>query len=164
MSYYNAPLAYGVILAIQPGTPFIYADLQAQAGTGLTSTGSSTAANANGSVSYWNENEVIAGVYFHNQVLNQPMTWANVNATDADNVAALTRGNNYFFIVNKSASVYSASDSSTTLTSQCYIDLMSHQIVNVSNGEFSNLIVPAQSVMYFVPYTGSVPSTAGFSC
>ena len=41
---------------------------------------------------------------------------------------------------------------------------MSHQIVNVSNGEFSNLIVPAQSVMYFVPYTGSVPSTAGFSC
>lgn len=164
MSYYNAPLAYGVILAIQPGTPFIYADLQAQAGTGLTSTGSSTAANANGSVSYWNENEVIAGVYFHNQALGQTMSWADINATDADNVAALTRGTNYFFIVNKSATVYQASDSSTGLTNQCYIDLMSHQIVKVSNGGLSNLIVPAQSVMYFVPYTGSVPSTAGFSC
>lgn len=159
MSYYNAPLAYGVILAMEAGTPFVYADLQAQAGTGLTSSGTSTAANANGSVSYWNENEVIAGVYFHNQTLGQTMTWATINTTDGDNVAALTRGTNYFFIVNKSATVYTASDSNTGLTSQCYIDLMSHQIVNVSNGTLSNLIVPAQSVMYFVPYTGAVPAS-----
>jgi hypothetical protein len=41
---------------------------------------------------------------------------------------------------------------------------MSHQIVNVTNGALNNLIVPAQSVMYFVPYTGAVPSAAGFSC
>ncbi|MBX9868048.1 MAG: hypothetical protein K2Y14_14135 [Burkholderiales bacterium] len=165
MSYYNAPLAYGVILAMEPGTPFIYADLQAQAGVGIPPGGGTpTKEYANGSVSYWNENEVLAGVYFHNQALGQTMTWANINATDADNVAALTRGSNYFFIVNKSTSIYSASDSSTTLTNQCYIDLMSHQIVKVSNGGLSNLIVPAQSVMYFVPYTGSVPSTAGFSC
>jgi glycosidase len=164
MNYYNAPLAYGVILAMEPGTPFIYADLQAQAGVGIGPSGTSSAKYANGSVSYWNENEVLAGVYFHNQTLGMTMTWANVNATDADNVAALTRGTNYFFIVNKSTTVYQASDSSTGLTNQCYIDLMSHQIVNVTNGALNNLIVPAQSVMYFVPYTGTVPSTAGFSC
>jgi glycosidase len=164
MNYYNAPLAYGVILAMEPGTPFIYADLQAQAGVGIGPGGTSSATYANGSVSYWNENEVLAGVYFHNQTLGMTMTWANVNATDADNVAALTRGTNYFFIVNKSATVYQASDSSTGLTNQCYIDLMSHQIVNVTNGALNNLIVPAQSVMYFVPYTGAVPSAAGFSC
>lgn len=164
MNYYNAPLAYGVILAMEPGTPFIYADLQAQAGVGMGPSGTSSAKYANGSVSYWNENEVLAGVYFHNQTLGQTMTWADINATDADNVAALTRGTNYFFIVNKSATVYQASDSSTGLTNQCYIDLMSHQIVNVSNGGVSNLIVPPQAVMYFVPYTGAVPTTAGFSC
>lgn len=165
MNYYNAPLAYGVIMAMEAGTPYVFADLQAQAGTGLTSSGTSIAANANGSVSYWNENEVIAGVYFHNQTLSKTMNWATVNASDADNVAALTRGTNYAFIVNKSTTVYEMTSSASNLSAGCYIDLMSHQIVNVnSSGVFNQLIVPTQSVMYFVPYTGSVPSTAGFSC
>ena len=43
----------------------------------------------NGSVSYWNENEVIAGVYFHNQTLGQTMNWTTVNASDADNVCSI---------------------------------------------------------------------------
>ena len=43
MNYYNAPLAYGVILAIEAGTPYVFADLQAQAGTWLDFVGTSTA-------------------------------------------------------------------------------------------------------------------------
>lgn len=164
MNYYNAPLAYGVILAMEAGTPYVFADLQAQANEGINSAGVMTSGLGNGSVSYWNENEVIAGVYFHNQTLGQTMSWASVNATDADNVAALTRGSNYFFVVNKSTTVYTATDTSTTLNSGCYIDLMSHQIVNVSGGTLNNLIVPGQSVMYFVPYSGSVPSGTSFTC
>ncbi|MDD3266236.1 MAG: alpha-amylase family glycosyl hydrolase [Burkholderiales bacterium] len=165
MNYYNAPLAYGVILAMEAGTPFVYADLQAQANEGINSSGAMTSGLGNGSVSYWNENEVIAGVYFHNQVLGKTMAWGNISSTDeADNVAALTRGNNYFFVVNKSTTVYTATDTATTLTNGCYIDLMSHQIVNVNSGEINNLIVPGQSVMYFVPYNGSVPSGTSFSC
>jgi hypothetical protein len=164
MNYYNAPLAYGVILAMEAGTPYVYADLQAQGNVGLTSTGTWSSSVADGSVSYWNENEVIAGVYFHNQVLGKTMTWANITTSESDNVAALTRGNNYFFVVNKSTTVYETTDSATSLASGCYIDLMSHQIVNVANSEINQLIVPGQSVMYFVPYSGSVPSGAGFSC
>lgn len=164
MNYYNAPLAYGIIMAIEAGTPYVFADLQAQANEGVNSAGNMTSGLGNGSVSYWNENEVIGGVYFHNQTLGKTMTWASVSATDADNVAALTRGNNYVFIVNKSTTVYETTDSSTTLSSGCYIDLMSHQIINIANGEINQLIVPGQSVMYFVPYAGSVPSNAGFSC
>lgn len=164
MNYYNAPLAYGVILAMEAGTPFIYADLQAQANEGINSNGVMTSGLGNGSVSYWNENEVIAGVYFHNQALGQSMTWATITATDADNVAAITRGTNYLFIVNKAATDYEATDSSTTMTSGCYIDLMSHQIINVSGNAINQLIVPAQSVMYFVPYSGATPSSAGFTC
>ncbi len=164
MNYYNAPLAYGVILAMEAGTPYVFADLQAQANEGVNSAGVMTSGLGNGSVSYWNENEVIAGVYFHNQALGQTMTWATVNATDADNVAALTRGTNYLFVVNKAATDYEATDTSTTMTSGCYIDLMSHQIINISGGEINQLIVPAQSVMYFVPYSGTVPNTAGFTC
>ncbi len=167
MNYYNAPLAYGVVLAMEAGTPFIYADLQAQANVGINSKGVMTSGLGNGSVSYWNENEVIAGVYFHNQTLGKTMSWANLSSSDSsDNVAALTRGTNYFFIVNKSATNYSATtDSNTSLSSGCYIDLMSHQIVNLSSGNFSQpLIIPSQSVMYFVPYSGVVPSNAGFTC
>lgn len=164
MNYYNAPLAYGIILAMEAGTPFVYADLQAQANKGVNSSGVMTDGLGNGSVSYWNENEVIAGVYFHNQTLGKTMAWGSVNATDGDNVAVLSRGDNYFFIVNKASSVYVASDTSTTLTNGCYIDLMSHQIVNISGGTLNQLIVPAQSVMYFVPYSGAVPSSAGFTC
>ena len=164
MNYYNAPLAYGVILAMEAGTPYIYADIQAQQNIGLTSTGAWSSTVANGSTSFWNENEVIAGVYFHNQVLGKNMTWATVNATDADNVAAMTRGTNYFFVVNKSTTVYEATDSATSMASGCYIDLMSHQIVNVSNSAINQIIVPGQSVMYFVPYSGAVPSGAGFTC
>lgn len=164
MNYYNAPLAYGVILAMEAGTPYVFSDLQAYANEGINSAGTMTSGLGNGSVSYWNENEVIAGVYFHNQTLGMTQAWANVLATDADNVAALSRGDNYFFIVNKSTSVYTATSTSTSLTAGCYIDLMSHQIVNISGGELNNLVVPAQSVMYFVPYSGAVPSTAGFTC
>lgn len=164
MNYYNAPLAYGVIMAMEAGTPYVFADLQAQANEGINSAGKMTAGLGNGSVSYWNENEVIGGVYFHNQTLGKTMTWANINSTSGANVAALTRGTNYAFIVNKSTTVYETTDSSTTLASGCYIDLMSHQIINVANGEINQLIVPGQSVMYFVPYTGAVPSNAGFSC
>lgn len=164
MNYYNAPLAYGVIMAMEAGTPYVFADLQAQANEGINSAGKMTAGLGNGSVSYWNENEVIGGVYFHNQTLGKTMTWASINSTSGANVAALTRGNNYAFIVNKSTTVYETTDSSTTLASGCYIDLMSHQIINVANGEINQLIVPGQSVMYFVPYTGAVPSNAGFSC
>lgn len=164
MNYYNAPLAYGVIMAMEAGTPFVFADLQAQANEGINSAGTMTAGLGNGSVSYWNENEVIGGVYFHNQTLGKTMTWASINSTSGANVAALTRGNNYAFIVNKAATDYETTDSSTTLANGCYIDLMSHQIINVANGEINQLIVPAQSVMYFVPYSGSVPSSAGFSC
>lgn len=164
MNYYNAPLAYGIIMAMEAGTPYVFADLQAQANEGINSAGKMTAGLGNGSVSYWNENEVIGGVYFHNQTLGKTMTWANINSTSGANVAALTRGTNYAFIVNKSTTVYETTDSSTTLASGCYIDLMSHQIINVANGEINQLIVPGQSVMYFVPYTGAVPSNAGFSC
>lgn len=164
MNYYNAPLAYGVILAMEAGTPYVFADLQAESNIGINSAGKMTSGLGNGSVSYWNENEVIAGVYFHNQTLGKTMTWATVNATDADNVAALTRGNNYVFIVNKSTTNYELANSSTSLASGCYIDLMSRQIVNISNGKINQLYVPGQSVMYFVPYTGTVPSNAGFTC
>ena len=164
MNYYNAPLAYGVIFAMEAGTPYVFADLQAESNIGVNSAGKMTSGLGNGSVSYWNENEVIAGVYFHNQTLGKTMTWATVNATDADNVAALTRGNNYVFIVNKSTTNYELANSSTSLASGCYIDLMSRQIVNISNGKINQLYVPGQSVMYFVPYTGTVPSNAGFTC
>lgn len=164
MNYYNAPLAYGVIFAMEAGTPYVFADLQAESNIGVNSAGKMTSGLGNGSVSYWNENEVIAGVYFHNQTLGKTMTWATVNATDADNVAALTRGNNYVFIVNKSTTNYELANSSTSLASGCYIDLMSRQIVNISNGKINQLYVPGQSVMYFVPYTGAVPSSAGFTC
>lgn len=164
MNYYNAPLAYGVILAMEAGTPYVFADLQAQANEGVNSSGAMTNGLGNGSVSYWNENEVIAGVYFHNQTLGKTMTWANINSTAGANVAALTRGNNYVFIVNKSTTDYELTDSSSSLASGCYIDLMSRQIVNVSNGAINQLYVPGQSVMYFVPYTGSVPNGVGFTC
>lgn len=164
MNYYNAPLAYGVILAMEAGTPYIFADLQAESNVGINSAGEMTAGLGNGSVSYWNENEVIAGVYFHNQTLGKTMTWANVNSTAGANVAALTRGSNYVFIVNKSTTDYELTDSSTSLSNGCYIDLMSHQIVNISSGKINQLYVPGQAVMYFVPYTGTVPSSAGFTC
>lgn len=167
MNYYNAPLAYGIIMAIEAGTPYVFADLQAESNIGVNSAGKMVSGLGNGSVSYWNLNEVIAGIYFHNQALGKTMTWANINTSvesGGDNVAALTRGNNYVFIVNKSTTAYELTNSSTSLASGCYIDLMSRQIVNISNGKINQLYVPGQSVMYFVPYTGTVPSSAGFTC
>lgn len=169
MNYYNAPLAYGIIMAIEAGTPYVFADLQAESNIGVNSKGVMTAGLGNGSVSYWNLNEVIAGIYFHNQAIGQSMTWAKINTNvenGGDNVAALTRGESFVFIVNKSTTNYRVVNSSAgQMKNMCYIDLMSHQIVQISGGEIASpLFVPGQSVMYFVPYTGAVPSSAGFTC
>ena len=153
MNYTNAPLAYGVILAMEGGTPYVFADLQAEKQLGLTESGVWSPEVANGSVSYWNQNEVLAGIYFHNQTRGKTMHWGEaLNAND--DVAAFTRGDNYFFIVNKSQNGYQANEVSAELKDGSYIDLMSHQIVKVQKNTLKFIFIPKQSVMYFVPYHG----------
>lgn len=153
MNYSKAPLAYGVILAMSSGTPYVFADLQAANKVGISEKGIWEPKLANGSVSYWNQNEVIAGIYFHNQALGKTMQWGQANNAQADTVATFTRGNEYLFIVNNSVNNYQALASATTLKNGNYIDLMSHQIVKVSHGKLDKVVVPAKSVMYFVPYS-----------
>jgi len=164
MNSYITPLAYGIILAMEAGTPFIYTDPQAEKGVGVDYEGKFVAKNSDGSVSYWNENEVIAGVYFHNQTLGKAMEWVNIDATSGTNIAALTRGDDYLFVVNKSSHDYATTHSHANMKNGCYIDLMSHQIINITNSTINQLVIPSQAVMYFVPYSGAVPSNAGFSC
>lgn len=154
MNYYTAPLAYGVILAMQAGTPYVFADLQAANKVGISEKGKFVSEVANGSVSYWNQNEVIAGVYFHNQTLGQAMRWGQVNNASNDGVASFTRGDNYLFILNNSQTGYSANNSATTLKDGEYIDLMSHQIITVKNHKLATVFIPQKAVMYFVPLQG----------
>lgn len=155
MNYSIAPLAYGVILAMEAGTPYVFADLQAQNNRGLTESGEWSAAVANGSVSFWNQNEVIAGIYFHNHAQGKTMRWGQaMNGNDA--VAVLTRGNEYLFIINKSSQAFTAKNSPTELKDGRYIDLMSRQIISVKNKNLEQVYIPTQSVMYFVPYDGKI--------
>ena len=155
MNYYSAPLAYGIILAMEAGTPYIFADIQAQNQLGLTESGLWSSDVANGSVSYWNENEVIAGVYFHNHTLGKTMQWGEANHGNND-VAVFTRGDDYLFIVNKSANSYQANNSLAQLKDGSYIDLMSHQVIRVKNHTLEQVYIPKQAVMYFVPFHGRV--------
>lgn len=151
MNYYIAPLAYGVILAMQAGTPYVFADLQAANKVGISEKGKFVSDVANGSVSYWNQNEVIAGVYFHNQTLGQEMHWGHANNATDDGVATFTRGDSYLFILNNSQNSYSANNSPAALNDGEYIDLMSHQIISVKSHKLAYIFVPQKAVMYFVP-------------
>lgn len=152
MNYSKAPLAYGIILAMQAGTPYIFADLQAANKVGISESGSWLPELANGSVSYWNQNEVIAGVYFHNQTLGKSMEWGTAKNAESNAVATFTRGNDYLFIVNNSTQNYQALSAVTELKNGDYIDLMSHQIIKIIHGHIDKVVIPAKSVMYFVPY------------
>jgi hypothetical protein len=152
MNYSKAPLAYGIILAMQAGTPYIFADLQAANKVGISESGSWLPELANGSVSYWNQNEVIAGVYFHNQTLGKSMEWGTAKNAESNAVATFTRGNDYLFIVNNSTQNYQALSAVTELKNGDYIDLMSHQIIKITHGHIDKVVIPAKSVMYFVPY------------
>lgn len=152
MNYSKAPLAYGIILAMSSGTPYVFADLQAANKVGISESGAWAPELANGSVSYWNQNEVIAGIYFHNQVLGQSMEWGKVNNAKSNTVATFTRGNEYLFIINNSTIDYQAIASNANLRNGSYIDLMSRQIIKVANGKIDKVVIPAKSVMYFVPY------------
>lgn len=152
MNYSKAPLAYGVILAMNSGTPYVFADLQAANKVGISESGQWLPELATGSVSYWNQNEVIAGIYFHNQALGKSMQWGQVNNAQADSVATFTRGDEYLFIVNNSTSDYQSLASATNLKNGQYIDLMSRQIIKISHGKIDKVVIPAKSVMYFVPY------------
>ena len=140
---------------MEAGTPYIFADIQAQNQLGLTESGLWSSDVANGSVSYWNENEVIAGVYFHNHTLGKTMQWGEANHGNND-VAVFTRGDDYLFIVNKSANSYQANNSLAQLKDGSYIDLMSHQVIRVKNHTLEQVYIPKQAVMYFVPFHGRV--------
>lgn len=155
MNYYSAPLAYGIILAMEAGTPYVFADLQAQKQVGISESGTWSSNLANGSVSYWNQNEVIAGIYFHNHTIGKTLHWGQANNANNE-VAVFTRGDEYLFIVNKSSHAFSADNSKTQLKDGKYIDLMSHQVVLVKNNNLEQVYIPKQAVMYFVPYNGKI--------
>lgn len=146
MNYYNASLGYALILAINAGTPFIYADASAGVNTSAWNSGDK-------SVDYENVTEVKAGVYFHNITQYQPMTI--VYATD--NILGLTRGTQYFFIENKSATsktfTYNNSFNLQNFANGKYVDLISGELITVTSNKISSTFyLPPQSAMFFVPY------------
>lgn len=145
LDYTKASLAYALILAIDGGTPFIFADGGSKVNTNQFNSG-------NKSVDYQNVTEVKAGIYFHNITQDKAM---QIVYTTTD-VLGLMRGNNYFFLENKgSVPAYFIYNNLrlTNFQDGSYVDLISGELMNIKNNKILGVLyLPAQSAMFFVPY------------